>query len=133
MIKLMCGLCLMPLERQTDHPGVILFDLYLCRDCQAPAHVTLYRQIFNANETHLLADSLKVDEFHIIRYYQPTKPNGKSDYTVIFKNALGMLSDSDIEPLSLVKAVCEIDQLVDLPMTDIVLLKRKLEIWTMFS
>jgi hypothetical protein len=131
-IQLMCGLCLCPLVLQ-DHPGSSLFDLYLCRDCQLPQHATLYRQIFHTRESIILADSLRVDEYHIIRYYQPAQPNGKTNYTIIFKNALGMLSDSDIEPLSLAKPVCEIDQLIDLPMTDIKLLKRKLETWTMFS
>jgi hypothetical protein len=133
-ISMACGFCRKPLEFQERHSGDTHFDLYICRDCQAPKHQTLYRQLYNKQGFVLLCDYVRIDEWFITRYYRPTSKGSKSNYSIIFKEAIGIIDGSvDMEPISLNKPVCEVDCILDLPLNDIELLKHKLSIWTTFS
>ena len=121
--------------------GQDIFNVYACRDCQKPNHKTIYRQLYNSpnyksfnDYKGLLSDSMRVDEYYVVRYYVPGSRGDRFNYTIIFKEALGFLESSpEMEPISLNKPVCEIDHVIELPWHDIVLVKKKLDIWTTFS
>lgn len=134
MTQHICGFCNKPLEFQAKHSGDTVFDLYTCKGCQSPNHDTMCRQLFYKDDKVLLSDFTRIDEFCITRYYQPTNNGAKYNYSIIFKEVLGVLESSpDMEPMTLNKPVCEIDHIIELPLHDIELLKHKLHIWTTFS
>ena len=130
MSNRICGFCRGALKYKSAN----YFDLFLCRDCQEPKYTTLHRQVCYAGQTQLLADSLRINDFYVIRYFHPARPNERSNYTVIYKDILGAIDHSpDMEPITLTKPVCDIDHLVELPMDNIELLIQKLSLWTTFS
>jgi hypothetical protein len=134
MIKYLCHFCLNALKFQEEHAGNTIFDLYICRDCRAPLYKTLYRQLYFKNKLELLVDYTRIDEFVITRYFKPNIPNGKYNYSIIFKEALGIIESSpNMEPMTLNKPVCEVNYIIELPAHDIPLLKHKLNIWATFS
>jgi hypothetical protein len=121
----------------TAHPGDPLslkFHLYLCRRCK-PEHNSLYRELRrSSSDQGLIADSIRVGEFYVIRTYQLNPTSGKLNYTSISKDIIGVLENSpDMTEISFTKRVCEIDGILELPFDDIDLLKRKLSIYTLFS
>lgn len=134
-LAMICPFCENPLEWQSHHSGAEMFDLYVCRECQKPDHQTLYRRLYERNKfDQILADNLKMDEYFIVRYFQPTSKGSKYNYTVIYKEVLGVLDNcSDMEPITLNKPVCEIDFIINLPWRNIELAKRKLSTWAVFS
>jgi hypothetical protein len=133
MMKFCCHFCSKLLQFQIEHAGSTVFDLFICRECQSPQYKTLYRQLYFKDGYQLLCDYTRIDEFTITRYFRPNRPNGRYNYSIIFKEALGIIeSSTDMEPMVMNKPVCELDYVVELP-SDIPLLKHKLNIWTTFS
>lgn len=137
-LAMQCIFCHDPVQyRPTE--GHDIFCVYLCRDC-VPGHKTLYRQLYHSShnkrepEEGILADSIRVDEYYVVRYYLPVNRRDRSNYSVIFKDAIGYLDSSpDADPISLNKPVCDIDSIIELPWKNIELVKKKLDIWTTFS
>lgn len=135
-LLMQCIFCDEPLQ-YVHSEGRDMFSVYKCEDCNNQHH-TLYRQLYNSPSYKksptegVLADSIRIDEFYITRYYLPTSRGDRSNYSIIFREALGFLPDAP-EPLSLNKPVCEIESIIELPWKDIALVKKKLDIWTTFS
>ncbi len=135
-----CIFCSEALQFQPE--GQDVFNVYSCRECQYPNYNTLYRQLYNAPDYNpfsntykgLLSDSIRIDEYYVVRYHFPVDRGDRDSYTIIFREALGFLDNApDHEPLSLNKPVCEIDHVIELPWKNIELVKKKLDIWTTFS
>lgn len=132
-IKMACVFCRKPLEYTIQGTGGV-FDLYTCKSCQSPKYHTLYRQLYFFNKGDLLTDNIRIDEYYITRYFKPTHKSDRSNYTVIYKEALGVLENiPDMEPISLNKPVCDVNHIIDLPFDNLSLAKHKLDIWTTFS
>lgn len=133
-IQMDCLFCQKPLVFVPKHSGDMYFYLYTCRGCQSPNHQTLHRQLYDQKSKLLLSDCVQIDEYYITRYYRPTSIGYRYNYSVIFKEALGILDGcSDMEPISLNKPVCEVNHIIDLPTKDLENLKHRLDIWTTFS
>ena len=130
-IKL-CEFCQKLMPRTDDGQGV--FDVYRCSDC-LPGYVSMYRQLYYKDGTMLLAESIRLGSFYVVKYHQPTSTGDKFHYTVISKDILGIIDpdNSDFEPISYTNPVCEIDFLVDLPLHDPEATLHKLSIIATFS
>jgi len=99
-----------------------------------PDFETLYRQLYNIGGTTLLSDAIRIDEYYVVRYFQPTSQKAKYNFSIIFKEIIGVLeSNPDMEPITFNKPVCEIDFVIDLPFDNIKLAKQKLDVLTLFS
>lgn len=130
---MICQFCYKYLHLEPEHAGKIVFDLYLCRGCQLPTYDTLYRQLYFKEKPELLADTIRVDNFYVIRHHVCIQKND-SPRSIIYKNIIGTLDGSpNVEPISFNSPVCQIDHVIDLPLYDIELLKHKLKIYTTFS
>lgn len=121
----------------TSHPGDPLnlkFNLYICRRCQ-PEHNSLYRELREKSaDQELITDSIRIGEFYITRMYKTNLTTGRSNYTTINKDIIGVLEDSkDMTAITFTKPVCDVDGILELPFHDINLIKQKLRIYTMFS
>lgn len=133
-IKMGCVFCQEPLEWQEEHSGKGYFDLYKCKNCMRPDFETLYRQLYNIGGTTLLSDAIRVDEYYLVRYFQPSSKNARYNFSIIFKEVIGVLESSpDMDPITFNKPVCELDFVIDLPFNNIKLAKQKLDVWTLFS
>ncbi len=127
-----CSFCHQPLV-WASHTNSDLLTLRECRNCQFPKYNTLHRRLYDASN-NMLADSFRIDEYYINLFYRRSLISSKCNYTMIFKNVIGIFENSpDMEPMSLSKPVCEIDSLLELPFYDLELLKKKLDTYTLFS
>lgn len=130
---MICPFCHKYLHMEPEHAGQLVFDLFLCRGCQLPIHDTLYRQLYYKDKLELLVDTIRVDNFYVIRYHVSMQ-KGNSPHSMIYKNIIGTFDSSpNMEPISMNKPVCDIDHVIDLPLHNIELLKHKLRIYTTFS
>jgi hypothetical protein len=134
-IQMACKFCKKPVEYLAEHAGKDQLNVYLCRGCQEPNHHTLYRQLYKKLQPGiLLAESIQMDDYYLVRYHRPTSKDSKYNYSIIFKSIIGTLDSSpDMEPISLNKPVCEIDHILELPWHDIEAAKHKLDLYTTFS
>lgn len=117
-----------------NHDGDVdqgVFDVWRCENCLAPQYKSLYRQLYYKNKSYILTDSLSLEDYYVIRYFQPPSPGRRYGYSVINKNILGTLDT--FEPISFSRIVCEIDHIIDLPTLDPVLMLQKLDLYATFS
>jgi hypothetical protein len=130
-----CGFCNKPMEK-TDHTNKDMLDVYLCAGCIKPDFDTRFRQVFYPNENELLATQFRLDEFHVVMNYAFNYTNRRTRYTTIYKKAIGfMYSSLDLEPLTwdTDHPVHDFDTVLQFPFHDPALLKRKLQLYTLFS
>lgn len=133
-LKMRCLFCKNPLGFQKEDVGSRTFDLYTCRDCKAPAYRTLHRQLYFYNKTDLLSDNIQIDEYFITRHFRPSHPSAKYGCSIIYKEAIGVFDgDVDMQPIIINNPVCELDYIIELPWNDIEAVKRKLNLYTIFS
>jgi hypothetical protein len=133
-IRMSCIFCKKAMEYQPESVATKTFDLYLCRNCQRPQYKTLYRQLYNHKKVELLSDNIQIDNYFITRYFQPTHKDSKYNYSVLYKDVIGVLeSNPNMEPISLKREVGEVDHIIELPWDDLEAVKRKLKVYTTFS
>lgn len=131
VVKL-CELCQKLMPRTQDGQGV--FDVYRCSGC-LPGYGSMYRRLYYKDGVILLAESIRLADYYVIKYHQPTTAGAKFHHTIISKDILGIIDpdNSDFEPVSFNSPVCEVEHLVDLPLYDPEATLHKLGIYTTFS
>jgi hypothetical protein len=130
-----CGFCRKMLEK-IDHVNKDRLDIYLCVGCQSPNYETRFRQVCFKNESEVLAETIKFDEFYIIRNYSFNYTNKRTNYTQIYRNIIGALDRSlDLSPMNLIgnPLVYDFDSIIELPFDDLDRLKSKLLTIVTFS
>ena len=119
-----------------DHANKDLLDIYSCGDCKQPEHTTQYRHVCYKDEEPILATTIHVDEFYIILNYAFSFISRRTNYTTIYRKVIGAIDTNwDLEPVveaANVKAF-DMDIIVQLPYDDIEALKKKLQIYILFS
>lgn len=121
---------------KTDHHNPELFDVYSCRGCLLPDFNTLFRQIAYPGQLEVLATTIRIDEYFIVINYSFNYTTRRSNYTTIYKKFIGLMESSfDIDPITYDadRPVHDFDTTLDLPLHDPVLLKKKLQLYTLFS
>lgn len=119
-----------------DHANKDLLDVYICADCQQPEHDTRYRQICYKDEEPVLATTIHIDDFYVILNYAFSFITRRTNFTTIFRKAIGAIdSDLDLAPIVWIPSlpVVDLDIIIRLPYHDIKALKKKLQIYTLFS
>lgn len=130
-----CGFCNKPMAL-SEHANKDMLDVYLCAGCIKPAFDTRFRQVYYPGENELLATQFRLDEFHVVINYAFNFTNRRVRYTTIYKKAIGFVeSSTDLAPLTwdTDHPVHDFDMIVRFPFHDPVLLKNKLELYTLFS
>lgn len=119
-----------------EHANNKYLDVYVCTSCLGPEYNTKFREIANVGESVILADSIRIDDFYIIRNFEYNPTYMKANYTRIYRDIIGCLDTSnDMEPLSFRRdpLICQLDIIIELPWYDLELCKQKLQIYTTFS
>lgn len=125
-----CGFC-NQLMKKVNHTNGDVIDLFECFQCIKPSFDTRFRQIFYPGESELLATQFRIDEFHVILNYSFNFGTRRAKYTSIFKKSIGY--GEGLEPYDLDQPVYDFDTVLTLPFHDPVLLKSKLQLYTLFS
>jgi len=94
-----------------------LFLLYVCSRCQP--HEVIYRELYDKDTNQLLTEAVRIDEFLIFRNY---KDNTTEFDKTIKKNNLANVT-----------AIFKMEGIWHFPSTDIETVKRKINIYTVFS
>jgi len=122
---------------KTDHTSKGLIDVYLCAGCLLPKFDTRFRQCFYPGKSVVLATQFRLDEFHVVINYAWNFPgDGRENHTTIYRHAIGFMeSILDLAPITWDwdHLVHDFDTVLKLPFHDPVLLKRKLQLYTLFS
>jgi hypothetical protein len=128
----LCGLCQKLMPRTQD--GQDIFDVYRCSEC-LPGYSSMYRQLYYKDGVILLVESIRLGNYYVIKYHQPTSTGAKFHHTVISKDILGIIDpdNHDFEPISFNSPVCEVGHLIDLPLHDPEATLHKLAVYTTFS
>ena len=101
-----------------------------------PDFNTLFRQIAYPGQLEVLATTIRIDEYFIVINYSFNYTTRRSNYTTIYKKFIGLMESSfDIDPITYDadRPVHDFDTTLDLPLHDPVLLKKKLQLYTLFS
>lgn len=130
-----CGFC-NKIPEQVDHANREMFDVYLCAGCKKPDFDTRYRIVCYKGYPDILAVTVRLDEYYIILNHNFNYTTRRTKYTTIYKKVIGSINYSlDLEPITWgpEEPVCDLDFLVKLPLHDPAAVKRKLQIYTLFS
>lgn len=130
-----CGFCNKVMEI-INHTNSDIFDIYLCEGCLKPEFDTRYRIVCYKNLPLVLANTIRIDEWFIVNNHMLDLTKGKINYTRVYQKVIGEFNDSlDLTPLTMGpdQSVFELDFVLDLPLHDPALVKRKLQIYTTFS
>jgi hypothetical protein len=122
--------------KKIDHHNPDLFDVYLCVDCLFPDYMTRYRELYRRGQDDLLAVTIRIDEFYVILNHQFNYTTRRTNYSEVYKNVIGeMVQSVDLQPLTWTSdlPVCDVDTVLKLPFHDPAALKRKLQIYVLFS
>ncbi|CAM6006095.1 unnamed protein product [Sphagnum balticum] len=114
--------------------GQDIFDVYRCSGC-LKGYGSMYRQLYYKDGIILLAEAIRLGDYYVVKYHQPTSAGAKFHHTIISKDILGIIDpdNHDFEPLSFNRPVCEVERLVDLPLHDPEATLHKLSLITIFS
>ena len=101
-----------------SHTNSELFDIYLCEKCTNTDFYTRYRRVCYKGNSEVLATTIRIDEYYIVINHCFNLVSQKNNYTQIHMG---------------ITRVFELDFVLNLPLHDLALSKRKLQIYTTFS
>lgn len=128
-----CIFCTKKMAR-VAHPGSDKFKIIVCRACRLPGHYTVHRELWCANSNVKLYDQIQVDDYIITRYFKETVPGGPKNFSNLYRETYGII-DNVVggTPIGKFPPICTLDHIVDLPVHDLDLFKKKIRLWTTFS
>ena len=112
-----CGFCDKIMD-MVDHTNNELFDIYLCERCTGTGFYTQYRQVCYKGNQEVLATTIRIDEYYVVINHCFNLVSSRNNYTRIH---IGITK------------IFELDFVLQLPLHDLALAKRKLQIYTTFS
>lgn len=124
-----CGFCNkeLPIRKQQNNR----VNIFVCESCQKPKFNTMYRQTYRSEDDLLQYVSIFVDDFYVLYGYYLLGPT-----TTIYKSPVGVIYESaDPGPITWdwERPAFSLIGILELPLQDPALVKKKLEIYTLFS
>lgn len=119
-----------------DHHNPDLFDVYLCVGCLQPEYHTRYRELYRRGEDDLLATTIRIDEYYVILNHHFNYTTRRTNYSEVYKNDIGEIVQSvDLQPITWTSDLpaVDVDTILKLPFGDPASLKRKLQLYILFS
>lgn len=130
-----CIFCQGVLKEETSYANNL--QVFACRDCKLPKHVTVYRQLYEVCKKELLHELIMVDDFCITKRYK--SEISSQECTLIYSGVIGVMrgitsnSPLDPEPVSIHAPFCQIDHIINTDVSNLDKLKQKLSTWITFS